>query len=352
AARAAGGGLWWVQQKEQLGTGHAVMACREELRDFEGNLVVLAGDSPLLGSQTLRLVVDKHEQEHAAATLGTAVLEDPSGYGRILRDAYGNLQGIVEDSDCEAAQRAIKEVNCSCYCFDKRLLFEALEQIKPENVKGEYYLTDALEILIRRGHRAVAVTAVSAEDALGVNSRQQLAQVSKIMQRRVQEALMNRGVTIVDPVNTWIDARAEIGQDTVIYPFTYIHGLVRIGRRCSVGPFAYLREGTVLGDDVVVGVFTELKNAVLAEQARARHHSYIGDAYIGRRVNVGAGTIVANFDGHQIHRTRVEDDTYIGSGSTLVAPLTLRAGSRVEPGSVVADRSRSGQPPRGERPSE
>jgi len=325
----------WIEQCEQKGTGHAVEVCGEALAEHHGNLVVLAGDMPLLRTETLKLLLEKHEEEHSAATLATALLDDPTGYGRIIRDAYGNLQGIVEESDCDEQQRSIKEINPSYYCFDKDLLFEALGQVRPDNVKGEYYLTDALRILVRSGHRAVAITAVRPEEAMGINSRHQLPQVSKLMQQRIQHELMDNGVTIVDPPNTWIDARASIGQDSVIHPFTYIHGKVSIGRRCSVGPFAYLRHGTVLEDDVVVGVFTELKNSKLGEGARARHHSYIGDATIGQRVNVGTGTIVANFDGEQIHPTQVDSDTYIGSGSILVAPVHVASGTRLDPGAVV-----------------
>jgi len=325
----------WVDQPDQKGTGDAVAVCGKALDDFEGNLVVLAGDMPLLRSSTLEMLISKHEDEHSAATLATAVLENANGYGRILRDAYGNLQGIVEDSDCTEQQRQIREINPSYYCFDKKLLFEALGQVRPDNVKGEYYLTDALQILIRGGRRAAAITAVRPEEAVGINSRQQLAHVSKLMQDRIQQELMSNGVTIVDPPNTWVDVRAEVGKDTVIHPFTYIHGKVRIGRRCSIGPFAYLRHGTVLEDDVVVGVFTELKNATLAEQARARHHSYIGDAAIGKKVHIGAGTIVANFDGSRINHTQVDDDAYIGSGSILVAPIHVSSGSHINPGTVV-----------------
>jgi bifunctional UDP-N-acetylglucosamine pyrophosphorylase/glucosamine-1-phosphate N-acetyltransferase len=325
----------WVVQNEQLGTGHAAMICREALSDFDGNLLVIAGDMPLLRTETLALLVQRHEKERSAVTLATAVLDEPTGYGRIIRDEYGNLEGIVEESDCTEAQRKVKEVNPSYYCFQKRLLFEALEHIRPDNVKGEYYITDALHILIRGGHRAVAVTAVAAEDAMGVNSREQLAEVGRLMQNRIQRHLMSQGVTIVDPPNTWVDIRADIGQDTVIHPFSYIHGRVKIGKRCSIGPFAYLRDGTVLEDDVVVGVFTELKNSTLRAGTRARHLSYIGDAEIGERVNVGAGTLFANFDGQRIQRATVGDDTYIGNGSILVAPLEIGKHEQIAHGSVV-----------------
>jgi bifunctional UDP-N-acetylglucosamine pyrophosphorylase/glucosamine-1-phosphate N-acetyltransferase len=283
------------------------------------------------------LLVGTHEKQNSAVTLATAVLAEPKGYGRIIRDEYGNLQGIVEESDCTDEQRKITEVNPSYYCFDKRLFFEALDKIRPDNVKGEYYITDALHILVSEGHRAVAITAVAAEDAMGVNSRLQLAEAGRVMQDRIQRRLMEQGVTIFDPPNTWIDARAEIGQDTVIHPFTYIHGRVKIGRRCSIGPFAYLRDGTVLREDVVVGVFTELKNSVLGEGTRARHLSYIGDAEIGDKVNVGAGTIFANFDGQKIHRSKVGDATYIGNGSILVAPLSVKNNVQIAHGSVVRD---------------
>ncbi len=328
-------GVSFVDQAEQKGTGHAVMVCRDALADFEGDVVVIAGDMPLVRSETLELLLDTHQSRTSAVTLATAVLPDPTGYGRIIRDKYGNLEGIVEESDCTPAQREIREVNPSYYCFDKRLLFEALDQVRPDNVKGEYYLTDALHILVGRGHRALAITAVPPEDAMGINSREHLAEVGRVMQNRIQRRLMASGVTIVDPPNTWIDVRAEIGRDTVIHPFSYIHGRVRIGRRCSVGPFAYLRDGTVLADDVVVGVFTELKNSTLGSGTRARHLSYIGDAEIGERVNIGAGTLFANFDGQRIHRATVGSDTYVGQGAIIVAPIEVSASAQIGHGTVV-----------------
>ncbi|HON68917.1 MAG TPA: NTP transferase domain-containing protein, partial [Phycisphaerae bacterium] len=324
--------ITFVEQKEQKGTGHAVMVCREALASFDGDLVIIAGDMPLLRHETLELLTKTHQAQNSAVTLATAVLDDPTGYGRIVRDSYGNLEGIVEESDCSPEQKKIKEVNPSYYCFNKKLLFEALEQVRPDNAKGEFYLTDALHILIRAGHRAVAITAVAAEDAMGINSRLDLALVGRVMQNRIQRNLMMNGVTIVDPENTWIDVRAEIGQDTVIHPFTYIHGRVRIGRHCSIGPFAYLRDGTVLADDVVVGVFTELKNSTLGTGTRARHLSYIGDAEIGERVNVGAGTLFANFDGERIHRSQVGHDTYIGNGSIIVAPIQVGQNKQIPHG--------------------
>jgi len=326
----------WVSQSRQEGTAHAVLCCREHLNDFEGETLVLCGDGPLIRVETLKTLFEKHEAEHSAATLATVVLDDPTGYGRIIRDARGNIQSIVEDSDCTSEQLAIKEVNPSYYLFNNKILFEAVEKVRPDNVKKEYYLTDALSLIIAAGHKVLAVTAVRPDEARGINSRAQLSVASKIMQRRIQRELMDNGVTIVDPDNTWIDIRAQIGQDTVIEPFTYIHGEVKIGQGCRVGPFAYLRDGTVLKDDVVLGVFAEIKNSTLAEGVRARHHSYIGDAVVGRNVNIGAGSITANFDGEKVNRTNIGNDCYIGSGAVLIAPIELKDGSRIGAGTVVS----------------
>jgi bifunctional UDP-N-acetylglucosamine pyrophosphorylase/glucosamine-1-phosphate N-acetyltransferase len=200
------GDIVWVQQDEQKGTAHAVLCCKEHLADFGGQTLILCGDGPLIRAETLKTLMEKHEAEHSSATLATAVLDEPAGYGRIIRDSYGNIQGIVEDSDCSGEQRHIKEINPSYYLFDNKVLFEALEKVKPDNVKKEYYLTDALSVIITSGHKVVAVTAVRPEEAKGVNSRAELSEAGKIMQRRIQKELMDNGVTIVDPDNTWIDS--------------------------------------------------------------------------------------------------------------------------------------------------
>jgi len=329
----------WVEQDKQLGTAHAVLCCREHLKDFRGETLVLCGDGPLIRTQTLKSLIESHEAGQSAATLATAILDDPSGYGRIVRDRYNNIQGIVEDADCTKEQAAIREINPSYYLFDNKVLFEALEKVKPDNVKEEYYLTDAVSGIITTGHKVTAVTAVRPEEAMGVNSRAQLSQASKIMQQRIQQQLMESGVTIVDPDNTWIDARAKIGRDTVIEPFTYIHGNVTIGQNCRIGPFAYLRNGTVLKNDVVLGVYTEVKNSTLADGVRARHHSYIGDAVVGQNVNIGAGSITANFNGRKVSQTKIGDNCYIGSGAILIAPLELKDGLHVNAGTVVSQES-------------
>ncbi len=255
------GDVEFVEQVEQKGTGHAVMCCREQLEGFSGQTLILCGDAPLVRTDTLKVLIEKHENEKSAVTLATAIMPEPAGYGRITRDGYGNIQGIVEHNDCDDKQLEITEVNPGYFCFQTPMLLEALDKIQPNNVKNEYYLTDALHILLHEGHKATAVTAVAAEDAMGVNNRQQLSLVGKIMQGRIQERLMAAGVTIVDPPNTWIDARAEIGQDTVVEPFTCISGAVKIGDDCRIGPFAYLHEGADVAAGSVVGVFQELKQA-------------------------------------------------------------------------------------------
>jgi bifunctional UDP-N-acetylglucosamine pyrophosphorylase/glucosamine-1-phosphate N-acetyltransferase len=216
----------WVEQAQQKGTGHAVLCCKEQLSDFEGQTLVVCGDGPLIRAETLEALIAKHEEAGSAATLATAVLDDPTGYGRIVRDGEGNVAAIVEHNDCSDEQLGICEVNPSYYIFDNQVLFETLADVTPDNAKNEYYVTP--------------------EEAIGVNSRVQLSEVGKIMQRRIQEGLMLSGVTIVDPDSTWIDTRAEIGIDSVIEPFTYVEGAVRIDSGCRVGPFAYLKEGATV----------------------------------------------------------------------------------------------------------
>jgi len=248
-------GVVWIEQAEQLGTGHAVMVCREQLQAYDHALVI-CGDGPLLRADTIRVLLERHLADEAAATLATAVLDDPTGYGRIWRDEAADLRGIVEHADCTPEQREIREVNPSYYCFRVPDLLDALGQIRPNNAKNEYYITDTLSILMKAAKRVGAITSVPPEDIYSINSRQDLARVNNVMRTRVLERLMSEGVTIVDPATTWIDARARIGRDTIIRPFVDIDGPVHIGNRCRVGPFVHLSGHTEVPDETSVAAFT------------------------------------------------------------------------------------------------
>lgn len=246
--------ITWVEQSPQLGTGHAVMVCREHLPAFD-HVLVLCGDGPLIRPETLRTLLERHQASGAAATLATAVLPDPTGYGRIWRDEHGHLRGIVEHADATEAQRRIREVNPSYYCYRVADLLPALDALRPENAKREYYITDTFAILMAAGKQVEAVTAVPPEDIYSINSRQDLALVNGVMRQRVLNRLMDAGVTIVDPANTWIDDRAQIGADTIIYPFVDIRGAARIGRNCRIGPLVHLTGAVTVGDGATLHPF-------------------------------------------------------------------------------------------------
>lgn len=240
-------GVVWAVQEPQNGTGHAVMVCREQIREFD-HALVLCGDGPLIRAEVVRELIDRHIAENASATLATAVIDDPTGYGRIARDTNGRFRAIVEHADASEAERAIREVNPSYYCFRVADLLPALDQIKPNNKKGEYYITDVLGLFVAAGKTVVAISSVLPEDIYSINSRRDLALVNRVMRDRVLGRLMDEGVTIVDPASTWIDARAQIGRDTVVLPCTVIDGAVRIGENCRIGPFAHLGDGVVIAN--------------------------------------------------------------------------------------------------------
>lgn len=246
-------GIQFIEQGEQKGTGHAVQMCKPALAGFTGDCVVIAGDMPLIRAETLQQLISAHRAAASAASLATTTLEDPTGYGRIVRNEKGEFVGIVEHRDCKPEQLAIREVNPSYYCFDAAAMFEAMDKIKPNNAKGEYYITDALTILRDAGRKVLASTSVPAEDATGINSREELAMVNKMMQRRVCNHWMSCGVTIIDPDNTWIDSRAVIGVESVILPFCFIEANARIGANCRIGPFAHVAAGAVVADGAMVG---------------------------------------------------------------------------------------------------
>jgi bifunctional UDP-N-acetylglucosamine pyrophosphorylase/glucosamine-1-phosphate N-acetyltransferase len=246
----------WVEQAEQNGTGHAVQCCRKALSDFSGDVLVLAGDMPLVRRDTLASLVEIRRQTDHAMTMATTFLDDPTGYGRILRDDEENLEAIVEHSDCNAEQRKIREVNPSYYCFEHDALFDALKKIKPESAQGEYYITDTVQILRRQGQTVSAKVRAPAEDATGINSRLDLATVGRLMQDRIQLSLIDEGVTIVDPDTTWIEADVTVGQDTTIYPFSFIGAGSRIGSKCQIGPFSRIAADQSVEDGSSVGSFS------------------------------------------------------------------------------------------------
>jgi bifunctional UDP-N-acetylglucosamine pyrophosphorylase/glucosamine-1-phosphate N-acetyltransferase len=263
------------------------------------------------------------------------LLDDPTGFGRILRDSTGRFLRIVEERDCTPEEKALKEVNPSCYVFELPGLWDALDQIGTSNAQGEYYLTDAPEHLKNMGRKVLALNVLHADDVLGVNTRQHLAQAGVIMQARIQDHWMTEGVSIVDPRNTYIDGRAEIGHDTIIYPFSVITGAVKIGEDCRIGPFAHVRAGSVLDDRVEVGAFVEIKESQLGAGTLARHLAYLGNAIVGEGVNIGATAITANFDGVKKSPTRIGDRSRVGAGAILIAPVSIGADVVVGANAVV-----------------
>lgn len=333
----------FAEQSQQLGTGDAVKACHDLLRDYSGPALVLVGDEPLLRPEPLESLLERQAAEGACCLLGTTIAEDPTGFGRVLRDSAGRFLRIVEQRDCTPEEAAIREINPSCYVFELPTLWDALDRLDTSNAQHEYYLTDAPALLLAMGRKVLALSVLSANDILGVNTRQHLAQANLLMQERILDRHMTAGVTIVDPRNTYIDGRATIGRDTVLYPFTMITGNVDVGENCRIGPFTHLREGTILESGVEAGAFVELSQTQMGEGARARHLAYLGNASVGPAVNIGAGAITANFDGRVKSPTKIGAGASIGAGSILIAPVsvgeraTTGAGSVVTRGQTIAD---------------
>jgi len=362
-------GVRFVVQSEQKGTGHAVMACRETLESEGGLVAVLYGDCPLLAPATLRELVDRQSSGEGAVTLITTHLEDPTGYGRILLGKQGEVQAIVEQKAATPEQLAIRLVNPGIYCFRADPLWKHIGELRPDNPAHEYYLTDMVEILNRAGHRAMPFEVPDAGELLGINTRVELAAVDKIFRDRKVRELMLDGVTIERPETVTIDGDVRVGMDSVIGPFTQILGSSSIGADCTIGagsiidnselgdavriapltsvsdskieggahigPFARLRKGNRIGAGAHIGNFVELKNTQFGDQAKASHLAYLGDSEIGEQANIGAGTITCNYDGVKKHRTRVGKKAFVGSNSTLVAPMDIGDGSYIGAGSVI-----------------
>ncbi|MDP6957671.1 MAG: NTP transferase domain-containing protein [Planctomycetota bacterium] len=326
-----GSDVSYVEQRERLGTGHALLCCKKALAGHDGEVLVLTGDAPLIRAETIRDLLELHRKKGAQATLLSAKLDDPTGYGRVLRNESGEMTRVVEHLDASDEERQVREVNSAEYVFDNKALLEALEKVEPRNAQKEYYLPDVLPHL----NQVHAWCVSDATEILGINSRKDLAGATAVMRQRFLDQHMDAGVTIVDPSSTFIEVNVEIGIDTVIQPFTVIRAGVQIGPNCEVGPFSQVRAGTILEEHAEVGNFVEVKNSHIGRGSKAKHLAYVGDARLGEKVNIGAGTITANYDGKNKHRSNIGDGVHTGSNSVLVAPVTLGKGAKTGAGAVV-----------------
>jgi bifunctional UDP-N-acetylglucosamine pyrophosphorylase/glucosamine-1-phosphate N-acetyltransferase len=359
----------FAYQKDQHGTGHAVLAAERQLHGQQGMVLILNGDLPALRPETLKTFVDFHRHSGAPLSLLTTVVPDPHGYGRVIRNYAGDVARIVEESDATPEERATQEINCGIYCANIQDLYRPLRRATRDNAQGEIYITDLAEILRRDGRKVAAYRHPQAGEVLGVNDRRELAEAARALYRRKAAALMAAGVSFVDPEATYIDADVRVGRDTLIEPGVLLLGATeigeqahiatgcriadssigdrtrvlahsvisgaRIGRDCRIGPLAHLRPETVVEERARVGNFVETKKTHLGRGAKANHLAYLGDAEIGRDANIGAGTITCNYDGVAKHRTIVEDEVFIGSDTQLVAPVRIRRGAFVGAGSTI-----------------
>ena len=332
-----GNDVKYAYQDEMLGTGHAVMQAKEYLKGKKGKVLVLNGDVPIIRPQTLNKLLEKSIENKEYATLLTAIYDNPTGYGRIVRDEGGNIEAIVEEKDTTPSQKEIKEINAGIYCFDIEELLLALDEITPNNAQGEYYLTDVIQIMNEKGLKTGAVIVEDNTEILGINDRIQLEMLTKVLQMRINTVHMKNGVTIEDVSNTYIYDDVEIGMDTVIHPNTTIKSGVVIGEDCEIGPNAYIREGCKLANKVKVGSFVEIKKAIIGEGSKVPHLSYMGDCEIGEKCNIGCGTITCNYDGLHKSKTIIGNHSFIGSNTNLVAPVTLGDETFVAAGSTITE---------------
>ncbi len=334
-----------VIQKRLLGTADAVKCAYKYFKNYKGDVLILCGDTPLLHPETLKKLIRKHRKTNAACTFLTAFVQEPIGYGRVLRDSKGMAVAIREENDATEFEKNIIEINVGVYCFKSNILFQLINDIRVNKRKKEFYLTDIIEILTQQGDKNETLEVEEANEGLGINTREDLAKSEAILRQRILKEFMLKGVTIVDPQTAFIHADVKIGQDTVICPFTIIESNVVVGANCIIGPFAHLRPGTKIGNHVQVGNFAEVSRTQLGERTLMKHFSFLGDAQVGSHVNIGAGVVTANFDGKVKNKTRILDNAFIGSDSILVAPVKIGkkaitgAGCVVTKGKIIPDRS-------------
>jgi bifunctional UDP-N-acetylglucosamine pyrophosphorylase/glucosamine-1-phosphate N-acetyltransferase len=359
----------YVIQQKQLGTGHAVKQASEYIDNHSGPVLILYGDTPLLRKETVSKFVENHKENNSDLSVMTAIFSNPEGYGRILKDDSGKLNAIIEEKDADEYLKKIKEVNSGVYCVDSKLLTLFLKNMDNNNAQDEYYLTDLVEFAVENEKNIDTFTVSNPEEIIGINTRKQLADAEKVLRKRIINKHFDNGVTIIDPQNTYIDAEVKIDRDVIIYPFCYLEGETTIGKNTvinphcrlqdaeidsnvnilsntiirnssvgentDVGPFAYLRPGSQVADNCKIGDFVELKKTKVKSGAKVPHLCYAGDAEIGERTNIGAGTIFANYDGENKHQTKVGKDVFIGSDSILIAPLKIGDNAKTAAGSVV-----------------
>jgi bifunctional UDP-N-acetylglucosamine pyrophosphorylase/glucosamine-1-phosphate N-acetyltransferase len=361
-----------VLQAQQRGTGDAVESARSELENSDSLVLILSGDVPMIKTETLRKLIEHHNNAAAACTILSVRLENPTGYGRIIRDQNDSFQKIVEQRDATEDQRLVKEINSGIYCFDAKELYRALRKVEPANDQGEYYLTDVAEIILASGGAVSVYLHSDSREVSGINTRAELAEFENLIRRSaIRKLMIEDGVTFIDPSHAYISAEAQIGRDTIIYPNVTVEGKTIIGERCvilsgaritnsrlgdnvvvkdhsivvdsqlesncAVGPFAHLRMNAFLEEKATVGNFVEVKKSRLKRGTKAMHLTYLGDATIGERTNIGAGTVTCNYDGKNKHETIIEDDVKIGSDTMLVAPVRVGARSMTAAGSVVTE---------------
>lgn len=332
-----GDSVKYAYQDELLGTGHAVMQAAPFLEGKKGKVVVLYGDVPIIRPETLKKLIEKSVTSKEYATLLTAIYENPTGYGRIIRDEGGSVEEIVEEKDANSYQKKIKEINSGIYCFDIEELLKALKFIKPNNAQGEYYLTDVIKIMNDKGLKTGAVIVEDNTEILGVNDRAQLELLTRVLRMRINSEHMRNGVTIEDANSTYIYDDVKIGQDTVIHPNTTIQNNVIIGENCEIGPNAFIREGCILDNKVKIGNCVEIKKTVIGEGTKVPHLTYLGDCKVGKNGNIGCGTITCNYDGKNKNQTIIGDNAFIGSNVSLVAPVKIGDNVTVAAGSTITE---------------